>query len=259
MFDRIISKHTLTLCSWNAGCLELKLGELIHFLDTHNIDIALIQGTFFTPQHKLKLHNYTVYRQDRPIANGRDFGGVAILVRNSVQHHQVHIPQTNAETVAIKLSDNTHIIGIYNPPTNTHNAQQLHTLLDVGNKVLLVGDFNARHTSWGCHVNNASGRNLYRYTLAHIPIIMNTNPPTHYPFNNSTTLDFILNKNVNGVVSTEAPHELGSDDDPIVFQLNARVGSGDDTRYVTTYKDTTWADFRKTLDTRITITPLTHI
>ncbi|GFU99884.1 probable RNA-directed DNA polymerase from transposon X-element [Trichonephila clavipes] len=67
----------------------------------------------------------------------------------------------------------------YIPPANEYfrnlNAA-LDPIFNSNNMTILVGDFNAKHTSWGCPVSDTRGNKLYRY-------IMNNNidviaPPT---------------------------------------------------------------------------------
>lgn len=90
---------------------------------------------------------------------------------------------------------------------------------------------------------------------------MHTDTPTHFPFNNTTptTLDFIINKNINGISNLKTLHELSSDHDPIIFNLNTKAKTNLTLNNLTSYNNTNWAAFRKTLDTKITITPLTQI
>ncbi|GFU63041.1 probable RNA-directed DNA polymerase from transposon X-element [Trichonephila clavipes] len=56
----------------------------------------------------------------------------------------------------------------YIPPINDYFRNlgaALDTIFNITNMTILVGDFNAKHTSWGCPVNDARGNRLYRYVV----------------------------------------------------------------------------------------------
>lgn len=59
-----------------------KAPELMHYLQTHNIDIALIMETKLNNTDKINIKKYETYRKDRP-TNG---DSVAIIVKKSVSH-----------------------------------------------------------------------------------------------------------------------------------------------------------------------------
>ncbi|GFX78890.1 uncharacterized protein TNCV_3911791 [Trichonephila clavipes] len=55
---------------------------------------------------------------------------------------------------------------IYIPPINNYFRNlgaALNTIFNFNSKTILVGDFNAKHTSWGCHCMETRGNGLYNY------------------------------------------------------------------------------------------------
>ncbi|GFU67614.1 probable RNA-directed DNA polymerase from transposon X-element [Trichonephila clavipes] len=113
------------------------------------------------------------------------WGGTALLIKNCISHYHVPTPPqfTGVEMTLIMLTPIDHepiLIGsTYIPPVNEYfrnlNAA-LDPIFNSNNMTILVGDFNAKHTSWGCPVSDTRGNKLYRY-------IMNNNidviaPPT---------------------------------------------------------------------------------
>lgn len=76
----------ITLLNWNANGLKRQQNIFNHFLSYHNIDIACISETHLTPNEKLYLKGYKIYRNDR--ISDHASGGVAIIIKNSIFHQQ---------------------------------------------------------------------------------------------------------------------------------------------------------------------------
>ncbi|GFY00858.1 putative RNA-directed DNA polymerase from transposon X-element [Trichonephila clavipes] len=154
------------------------------FIDKHAPDIFLIQETHLRPEHSFKIPNYSCYRNDRTHpAPGR--GGTVILIKNCTSHYHVPTPLqfTGVELTLIMLAPIDHepiLIGsTYIPPVNDYfknlNAA-LDPIFNYNNMTILVGDFNAKHTSWGCTVSDTRGNRLHRYiTNNNIDVLA---PPT---------------------------------------------------------------------------------
>lgn len=244
----------MKIVSWNANGVKPKVSQLINFLAIHKVDIMLINETKLKKEDKLKLKHYTLYRNDRPDNLGA--GGVAIAVRHNIPHTRIDINRTTIETLAIKLTDNTHIIAAYNKPLNHFKNNELHTLLNTGRKVLVIGDLNARHVQWNCNRNNTNGNTLAHHINNNNSIIMYPDTHTHYPDNNTTpsTIDLIINKNVTNITNPISMPELNSDHNPITTTLNNQHTEAPHIT-ITSFKNTNWKEFKKTLDTLIKITP----
>ncbi|GFX34055.1 probable RNA-directed DNA polymerase from transposon X-element [Trichonephila clavipes] len=143
------------------------------FVDKHAPDLFLIQETHLRPEDSFNIPNYRCYRTDRTHpAPGR--GGTAVLIKNCIPHYHVPTPPqfTGVEATLIMLTPKDHepiLIGsTYIPPINDYFRNlgaALDTIFNITNMTILVGDFNAKHTSWGCPVNDARGNRLYRYVV----------------------------------------------------------------------------------------------
>ncbi|GFU07196.1 putative RNA-directed DNA polymerase from transposon X-element [Trichonephila clavipes] len=143
------------------------------FVDKHAPDLFLIQETHLRPEDSFKIPNYRCYRNDRTHpAPGR--GGTAVLIKNCIPHYHVPTPPqfTGVEATLLMLTPKDHepiLIGsTYIPPINDYFRNlgaALDTIFNITNMTILVGDFNAKHTSWGCPVNDARGNRLYRYVV----------------------------------------------------------------------------------------------
>lgn len=86
----------LKICSLNANSLveDSRVGELGTILYTNNIDICLLQETFWKNQHDHRLNGYTIIRNDRSTRGG----GTAIVIKDSL--NPMTIPISNMVVLA---------------------------------------------------------------------------------------------------------------------------------------------------------------
>ena len=241
----------LTVCSWNADGLRNRLGELIEFLYRVNVDILLLNETRYTNTLKLKIKNYKVIRVDK----SSTAGGIAILIKNSIPYKIVQISNTgHIENLCIKLASNVHIICAYCSPNKEFTYQNIESLINVGNRVLLVGDLNAKHQTWNCNRNNRRGRVLFQYAQQNNCSILFPDNPTHHPWNGTTpsTIDIALNKNIRNASDIEVLHELSSDHNPIVITLTKQIKDSN-ARIQYDYENVDWSKFRQLLNGKLNI------
>ncbi|GFY61396.1 hypothetical protein TNIN_206481 [Trichonephila inaurata madagascariensis] len=99
-------------------------------------------------------------------------GGTAILVKNSIPHHSIQIITNTLETSTIVIEshpNNVAICSLYNPPRNEARSLISGLLKIFRNRTqcVVVGDYNAKHTSWSITtVNNPVGTALARLVQA---------------------------------------------------------------------------------------------
>lgn len=186
---------SLLVCSWNANGIRGRIAELIEMINRRKIDIMMINKTKMNSTDKLKIKGFTCIRKDRQ----NRAGGVAILVRKIIPFQEVKINyDISIEYVCIKLENNVHLISVYNKPLNNFATRDLEILLGVSDKVMIIGDLNARHANWNCHVNNKNGNTLNTYVQKNDVTVLYPSEPTHIPINGGTptTIDIIVNKHV---------------------------------------------------------------
>lgn len=242
----------MRICSWNANGLRNKVAELTYFLSNNRIDIMMISETRLNSSIKLKIRNYQAIRKDKD----SNSGGIVILVKNGVPFKEVKISDKIAiENIGIKLASNIHVIAVYNSPSREFTTQELEGLLNVGNRVVVMGDMNARHTSWNCHTNNTAGRVLYNYSLKNNCSILFPDEPTHYPVNGTTpsTIDIGINKNVTGISNMHTVQDLSSDHNPIILILGSQHKSTSE-RKIYDYEKAEWEKVRRILNSKVKIT-----
>lgn len=177
------SNKNLTCLNWNSNGISNKKVELVHFLYHYDVDIACIVETHLNHKNKLFIPNYTIYRADRSETKG---GGVLIAVKSSYNHYQINLPDSpGIETIAINVNINNQpwkIISAYKPPRAKIQNANLNNFFQPTENVLLLGDLNAKHTSWGCQNNNHDGKILASLINQANLKVLSPSEPTYYPF-----------------------------------------------------------------------------
>ncbi|KAJ8875750.1 hypothetical protein PR048_023649 [Dryococelus australis] len=119
-----------------------------------------LSETWLTASDRFSIPGYVVHRADRSAAPR---GGVALLVCSDVRHYfrlsPHHLP---LEAVAVRVMGVARpfmAVAVYLPPHCAFPCAAL-VLLGMGSSVLLLGDFNCRHVSWGCPCSDFRGRGL---------------------------------------------------------------------------------------------------
>lgn len=247
-------RPSLRLASWNARGLRNKTGEVELLLDEFKIDILLVCETFLKPSNKIKIRGYNCYREDR---SDRAGGGVALVIKSTIQHNQIQLPAfLNIEAVGIelKLHQKTYtIISCYNPPDKSLLNSELDTIFDIGHSVIAAGDFNAKHTLWGCKSADRQGASLLRHITLTDTVLHHTTDHTHHPTNGTqpSTLDVILTRNVALLNQPVTCNRLSSDHLPVYFTIGGRPQSLINKSF--NYSKANWKMFRNIIANNLNI------
>lgn len=189
--------------TWNAHSVRSKRYELFDMLVNDDISICCITETFLNSSDSFNHPNFLTYRLDRDAPDRG--GGIAICVKRNINHKLLPCVQTRViESLSIEFysSNEKFVIStIYFPGSNNPNVladfkNDIRTLSSLHDNHLITGDFNCRHSFWGCQRSNAAGRILYDEMCNNQFLIFHPNEPTHYPDNGRTpsVLDFFLVK-----------------------------------------------------------------
>lgn len=248
----------IKILAWNANGITNKLADLRFFVSEHDVDIILLGETHLTPQHNLSLNPYTVYRTDRPNQNPRKpSGGSAILVHRRVTHKHIPTSTKLVESTAIQIEYRKSpitIVSAYLPPTkHPFPTDELTVLLNLSETVLIGGDLNSKHKSWGCVTSNPRGMSLKRLLNSRQDTsIVVPDLPTHYSGRKNSKpdiLDVFLSKNLSHFPSLKTHNDLSSDHLPIVLTMDPTQSS---TRSPPPPKmSTNWIKFRHSLESNL--------
>lgn len=255
--------NKLNFLSWNADGLRSKIHELMDLVvSALSIDIIAVCETKLTSNINLDLPGFVCYRQDKH-SSGRG-QGVALIVKKELQHIPLVIPTTkNIEAIGIqiKLSGKVvSVISVYQSPNLPLLVHDLDLLFSLGERVLLMGDFNANHQLWKSPFNNTRGKCLFRHMIENDYIIYGPDKPTqlnYRPDCRNTTPDLVLALNIQLQDDVQTLFKLSSNHLPVTFSVNGAVPRLDPTK-IFKYHQANWKGYRHSLDTKLTITSSTY-
>ena len=234
--------------------------EVKLFLQTFHLDILLVSETHFTERNYMKIPNYIIYHTAHPDETAH--GGTAILIRQTIKHYvRAEYKEGNIQATSISIADDTGEItvsAIYCPPKHNNKYDDyVRFFMTLGNRFLVGGDFNAKHTFWGSRLINTKGRELYKVIHNNNLKHLSTRQPTYWPSDPRKIpdlLDLCITKGLDTRKFTVASClELTSDHTPILITMHANV-IGQPTKPSLYSKRTDWNYFREILDNQLTLT-----
>ena len=247
--------NSLRLMQWNANGISGRLNELLTFLHSNNVNIAVIQETKLTNKYKpLKTPGWAAVRLDRHKNKG---GGLLVLIKDTVTfvENTAALPQSDdphleQEGISITMPNRQqlHIHNIYIPPRSScsagHNASIAHLLCN-NEMSLIVWDINAHHSRLDTNTSDDErGEQLAEEIDAAAHTILNENEATRLPTNGrSTSPDIRLASNEIALLSYwSVPTSLASDQLTILITINSELSTIDGPRRTNiNFKKADWA------------------
>ena len=175
----------MSILQWNINSFYQNRPELEYLLQ-NNPAIICLQET--KAKEPLKMRGFTSYNIYSKTADNRACGGVSILIKNCVS--QVRVPITsNLQCVAVRVSlhKTFTVCCIYLPPSQSFSKDDLeHIYSQLPAPVMLVGDFNSHHTSWGNTYNSTKGNEIEKFITENSLSIMNDGSYTFLHSGNGT-------------------------------------------------------------------------
>lgn len=228
-----MAPQEIKIMLWNAQSIfgVGTLGEFQKAVEELNPNIICLVETWLSPNRNFKLKGFEVFRKDRD-CNG---GGVAILSRLEMEAKILNLGSynnSNYEHLGISVIFNNNplnIINLYNPHGNSSSEELNYYLSRVQGKVLLCGDFNARHPIWDTYGTNAAGNDLYNFisTSRNLSLLTPQNLGTRKNLrgNGDSTIDLFIGDSNFIPVSyvTRCTETGGSDHYPTLLQLKGKV------------------------------------
>jgi len=247
----------LRLALWNANGVSSHRLELQTFLDMHEIDIALISETNFTSRTVFRLPRYTVFHSIHH--DDTAHGGAAVIIRNSVRHHE-HLRLQTPELQAIAfhleaLPWPLTVSAVNCPPCHaTSSAIYSDFFRSLGPRFLDGGDRNAKLTTWGGRRITPKGRTFLSAIRGCHGTYFSLGEPTYWPTDHQRLpdlLDFFVPWGIAAsYIRVEPVFELSSDHSPILATVGAHILSRVVTPTLTT-NHTDWDAFRAYTTTHI--------
>lgn len=248
--------ESLQISSWNVNGLRARKLEIEEMLSRYNVDVMALQETLLTPAVEIHFPGYTTYRNDGQAGAG----GVALLVKNSIDHHQagtLELENTEATSIVVSTARNGDItvISCYQPPRLPLLEADLDALLPGGRQTVALGDFNAKSPEWNSRIVNTRGRVMLRFLGRHAGDVLALGPeePTFDDGRRrSDVLDIALLREMTFNFDILAQAEGSSDHNPIFLNLGDQGDAEEDTFIK---KRTDWEQFRAALQRNIAHIP----
>jgi len=208
----------------------------------NNIKIAALQETKLRPTHRLQSSSsYNLLRSDRSRNYG---GGLAFIIHRSVNYRPLSFSAhqdefAEVQGIAVRSGDNEiEILNIYIPPVSacdpgyTPNIQHL---LE-GDFRIVLGDFNAHHSSWHSSLrNDARGTSISEQIDETDFCPINEPHPTRITPNCSSSPDITLvSSQLISFTTWQAVTALNSDHLPLIIEFvrNADFVTSEERTYI---------------------------
>ena len=179
---------------------------------------------------------------------------MALYFRTTLKADQFHLPDDihPFECLGLLIHLNTGsdflLLAIYlGHEADAFPAATFIRLLSLHPRTVIIGDFNARHTAWGCVSRNTRGSQLYNLLQARDELyLIAANEPTHIPHRGQpTNIDIVLT-NWDAINELECLHIFSSDHLPIGFTIPGHSPLRPSPKRLDVRK-ANWDEFRKLL------------
>lgn len=161
---------------WNCQSINNKKYSLISLINEYDPFIICLQETWLKQTSIFKISGFSCLRADRPDG----YGGVAILVKNSLSYSLLSLPSFSNDLSVIAVSvNNICFVSIYFSRPTVSIFNEINCLFNCLPKPFIcLGDFNSHHLSWGCADTCSYGERLLEMIDSHGLCLLNTGMPT---------------------------------------------------------------------------------
>jgi ribonuclease HI len=207
------------ILQWNSRSAVSNKISLFNLLNSFSISVAAISETWFKPDLVFRLGGYSCVRCDRSDGGG----GCAIFVKNSIPFQRIPVtpPDNLTQVCAVRINEIT-FVSSYSSPHSIFDYTWWSNLCSfLPQPILIMGDFNAHSTLWGCIKENRSGKLINEFLDHSNLCVLNDGSPTRIasPFQIQNALDLsFCSSNLAAKFSWEILSDSsGSDHFPIIL------------------------------------------
>lgn len=181
----------------------------------------MIVETWLDPSRTMSFPGYDVVRRDSPRIIA---GGVAIIINKNINYAIlpcVDIP--GAELLLIEvLSTPSYIVGaIYVAPNASFSFDSFNNIFAAHSRIIIGGDYNAKHAAWNNLSNNARGVRLFHYlNSTNVTLLHSDSYSYKLPGKNPSNIDIFLVQNIINSYNCYTVDDLSSNHLPIMLDLN---------------------------------------
>ncbi|CAG4917409.1 unnamed protein product [Colias eurytheme] len=248
-----------SLIQWNARSVRPKKHSIISLINEYDPVIFAISESWLVPKTRFTIPNYVCLRNDR--ADG--YAGAALIIKRCIPFSQIPIPNHSEDinAVAAKVFDFT-VLSIYiSKPCSSLIPDLYYILSSLPGPILILGDFNAHHTSWGSHKSDLFAVSLLELFDDLNLCILNNGSPTHIVLPNQnpkSVVDLSLSSPSLSLSCnwSTLPDSHGSDHFPILLSFDHNIPEA---QYVPSLKfhlsKANWSNYSYSLETKINLFP----
>lgn len=186
------TQSKIRIAQYNIQSANSKKPLLIQFLKQQNIDICLLNETWFK-DNKFKIPGYNIYNRN----SNNSHNGVAILIKPYLKYNIINTTfYEDIQTAALSLSTvsgSLTVLCVYCPPTSRHiRLNRLQSIIyNLPKPIFVSGDFNAHHIAFGCLSSKSRGHSLFNIIDDLDLCILNDGRFTtvNYPRRNPSAID----------------------------------------------------------------------
>lgn len=211
-------RNVIQVWQWNCRSFRTKRNNLqLHLQtlpDSQLPTVIALQET----QCKVKLRNYTTHE---PTSHQTPRTAILVHRNYTAIEHPLGVDELDGHVVELlprtRQGRSLFILNVYSPPKNPAGPliAGLRKTLDISGRqpLVVVGDFNANHTSWGYKKNCRKGTTLWTFIQNEgLSLINDLDHPTRIgnSIQLNTSPDLTLTKNINhSKWSNTHPHITG--------------------------------------------------
>ena len=253
------TNSAMRILQFNCNGIRGKLDEITHYIKTKNCRVAALQETFLTAKSNLKCDpDFTLMIKDRM---KNKVGRVAFLVHHSLQYRNLDCTfsdeHTEAQGIAIKGDEEVHLYNVYIPPVSSCSSgcrPPLDELFD-SRHAIIMGDFNAHHSTWRSALAKDTRGQLLVDTLdSKTCVVLNGDEPTRAASNGTLSSPDITIASASLATTANWSTEiaLNSDHKPIIVELQIQepTVNSERRRYVN-FAKTDWDRFKSFMEDSI--------
>lgn len=137
----------VSIVQWNVKSLRARKSELLHLVSKFRPSVIAVSETWLKPGTQFRISGFACLRDDRIDGHA----GSGLFVRRNLPFTQIPLPSHSSafNIVAIRIFDIS-FLSIYIPHPNSSLIPDILLMISsVPSPIIMLGDFNAHHTSWG--------------------------------------------------------------------------------------------------------------
>lgn len=265
----MIKEMKIITINVNSLISHSKRHDVERFLKRNKPHVLLIEETKLNVKHTLDFRHYSMVRVDRTNSRG---GGTAVLIREGISFKLISTMDwnlTSIECTAVRIeTDRTPIVVVAAYSTSSTGplmTTELDTIFTLNgtpgqHTIIVGGDLNAHHQSWGDKINCARGTALKNWCDLNAPFVrdVRTVQATFYRGNASSFIDlFLVTDDIQVVHKPNLPNHLeiiDFDSDHRAVELNISLDRNvlaEEPVIIKNYAATNWLHFRETVDRKL--------